>query len=151
MPAPSPLWTRNEAILQSAEGHPSAGRELRGAVSRRSKKPGSRRTARARKRRQRTGARRFLLLFLLGLIALLYAGPLSTYYNKRELVNQQRTQVELLRSNKLELKRKLRQAYTREAAEREARRFFYVKPGEHLYIITGIEDWRKSRAHHGHQ
>ena len=101
---------------------------------------------RARRRRQRTGARRFVLLFLLALIALLYAGPLRTYYNKRELVNQQRTQVELLRSNKDELQRKLRQASTREAAEREARRLWYAKPGEHLYIVKGIEDWRKSRA-----
>ena len=120
-------------------------------MSSRSKKSGPRRTARARKRRQRTGARRFVLLVLLGLIALLYAGPLRAYYNKRELVNQQRTQVELLRSNKHELEQKLRQASTREAAEREARRFWYVKPGEHLYVVLGIGDWRKSRAHHSHQ
>lgn len=92
------------------------------------------------------GVRRFVLLFVLALIALLYAGPLRTYYDKRELVSRQRTQVELLKANKQQLERKLRQASTRQAAEREARRLFYVKPGEHLYIITGIEDWRKNRA-----
>jgi len=106
----------------------------------------SRRPARARRRRQRTGARRFVLLFLLGLIALLYAGPLRAYYDKRELVDQQRTQVELLKSTKSELTRKLHQASTPEAAAREARRLFYVHRGEHLYIVTGIDEWRKSRA-----
>ena len=116
-------------------------------MSSRSKKPGSKRRARPRKRRQRTGARRFVLLFLVSLIALLYAGPLRTYYDKRESVNQQRAQVELLRSNKHNLEQKLRQASTREAIEREARRLYYVKPGEHLYIVGGIEGWRKSRAH----
>jgi len=115
-------------------------------VASRSKKSVSRRPARARRRRQRTGARRFVLLFLLGLIALLYAGPLRAYYNKRELVNQQRTQVELLKSTKSELTRKLRQASTPKVAERQARLRFYAKPGEHLYIVTGIDEWRKSRA-----
>jgi cell division protein FtsB len=115
-------------------------------VASRSKKSVSRRPARARRRRQRTGARRFVLFFLLGLIALLYAGPLRAYYDKRELVNQQRTQVELLKSAKSELKLKLREASTLEAAEREARRLWYAKPGEHLYIVKGIDEWRKSRA-----
>ena len=124
----------------------SAERELLLAVSRKSKNPSSKRTVRARKRRQRAGVRRIVLLFVLVLIALLYAGPLRTYYNKHELVSRQRAQVDLLRSNKQDLERKLRQASTRQAAEREARRLFYVKPGEHLYIVKGIEDWRKSRA-----
>lgn len=115
-------------------------------MSSRSKKSGSRRTARARRRRQRTGARRFVLLFLLGLIGLLYAGPLRAYYDKRQLVDQQRAQVDALRSKKSELERKLRQASTPEAAAREARHLFYVKPGEQLYIVNGIGDWRKSRA-----
>lgn len=141
-----PLAIRLRDDAQSAEGQLSAERELLLAVSRRSKKPGSKRAARPRKRRQRMGVRRFVLLFVLALIALLYAGPLRTYYDKHELVSRQRTQVELLRANKQELERKLRQASTRQAAEREARRLFYVKPGEHLYIVKGIEDWRKNRA-----
>ena len=90
------------------------------------------------------------MLFLLVLIALLYAGPLRSYYNKRELVNRQRAQVELLRSQQNELTRQLRRASTTEAAERTARRLFYVKPGEHLYIVKGIERWLQTRAHaHG--
>jgi cell division protein FtsB len=115
-------------------------------VSSRGRRSGPRRTARARKRRQRTGARRFALLFLLVLIALLYAGPLRSYYDKRELVGRQRAQVEQLRSKQQELERKLKRASTPEAAEREARRLFYVKSGEHLWIVKGIDQWRKSHA-----
>jgi cell division protein FtsB len=92
------------------------------------------------------GARKFVALFLLVLIALLYAGPLRSYYNKRELVSRQRAQVESLRSQQNELARKLRWASTREAAEREARRLFYVKPGEHLYIVKGVVRWQQARA-----
>ena len=86
------------------------------------------------------------MLFLLGLLGLLYAGPLRAYYDKRQLVDQQRAQVDVLKSKKSELERKLRQASTLEAAAREARRLFYVKPGEQLYIVTGIDDWRKGEA-----
>jgi cell division protein FtsB len=115
-------------------------------VSSRRRKPRPRRTARTRRRRQRSGARRFVFLFLLVLIALLYAGPLRSYYDKQELVDRQRSQVEMLKSSQSELERKLNSALTPEAARREARRLFYVKDGEHLYIVKGIEQWRKSRA-----
>jgi cell division protein FtsB len=80
------------------------------------------------------------------LIALLYAGPVRSYYAKRELVNRQSAQVTLLKSEQRQLERKLHRASTREAAEREARRLFYVKPGERLYIVQGIERWRQNRV-----
>ena len=92
------------------------------------------------------GARKFVVCFLLVLIALLYAGPLRSYYNKRAQVGRQRAQVELLRSQQNELARKLRWASTTKAVERGARRLFYVKPGEHLYIVKGVDHWQQVRA-----
>ena len=80
------------------------------------------------------------------LIALLYAGPLRSYYDKRELVRSEHAQVALLRSQHAELKRKLERATKTEAVERAARRLFYVKPGERLYIVKGIDGWKHARA-----
>jgi cell division protein FtsB len=104
-----------------------------------------RRAARTRRRRQRLSARRLVVLFLLVLITLLYAGPLRSYYSKRELVGQERSQVTTLRAERDALKRKIARARTAEAAERRARRLSYVKPGEHLYIVKGVDRWRQER------
>ena len=74
-------------------------------------------------------ARRLVELALLVLITLLYAGPLRSYYDKRELVRHEQAQVALLRSQHDELKQRLKRAATAEAVERRARHLFYVKSG----------------------
>jgi cell division protein FtsB len=114
------------------------------AVSSRGK---PRRAARARRRRQRLSARRLVLILSLVLITLLYAGPLRSYYGKRQLVDQERAQVTSLRTQNSVLKRKLARARTPEAEERRARRLSFVRQGEHLYIVKGIDSWL--RAHPG--
>ncbi len=114
-------------------------------MPRKTKKSRRGRAAGAR-RRQRAGARRFVLLFLFVLIGLLYAGPLRSYYAKRELVAHQSAQIAQLDAEKQSLQKKLKWASTRTAAEREARRLFYIKPGERLYVVDGIERWRQSNA-----
>lgn len=82
--------------------------------------------------------RRLVALALLVLVAVLYAGPLRSYYDKRELVRHEEGQVALLRAQHDELTKKLKHARTAEAIERSARCLFYVKPGERLYIVKGI-------------
>jgi cell division protein FtsB len=105
-----------------------------------------------RKRFRRSGTlwrpRRVLFLVLLVLVAILYAKPLRTYYDKREALSERRAQVELLRADRQDLRRRLARASSAEAIEREARRLFYVKPGERLYIVKGIERWRREQARH---
>jgi len=125
------------------------GYEILGAVSSRGKRAKSRRVARARRRRQRFGARRLVLLALFVLVTLLYAGPLRSYYNKRELVRHEQARVALLRSQQSELTQRLKRAETAKSVERTARRLFYVKPGERLYIVQGIGNWRRERAQAG--
>lgn len=94
-------------------------------------------------------ARRLVLLALLVLITLLYAGPLRSYYDKRELVRHEQAQVALLRSQHDQLKQRLKRAATAKAVERAARCLFYVKPGERLYIVKGIDSRRCDQAHAG--
>jgi Septum formation initiator len=89
------------------------------------------------------------LLALFVLITFLYAGPLRSYYDKRELVRSEHGQVALLRAQHEELKQKLRSAAAAESIERAARRLAYVKPGERLFIVKGIEGWRHSQARAG--
>jgi len=83
------------------------------------------------------------------LITLLYAGPLRSYYDKRELVRSEHDRVALLRSQHDALEQKLKNAKKAESVERAARHLFYVKPGERLYIVTGIDGWRRSHARTG--
>ncbi len=118
-------------------------------MSSRGKRTKPRRAAPARRRRQRVNARRLVLLALFVLITLLYAGPLRSYYDKRELVRHEQAQVALLRSQHDELKQKLKRAATEKAVERAARRLFYVKSGEQLYIVNGIDSWRRNQARAG--
>jgi len=114
------------------------------------KRTKSKRAARAHRRRQRSSARRLVVLALVVLIALLYAGPLRSYYDKRELVRSEHARVALLRSQHNELRQKLKRAATGRAVERAARCLFYVKPGERLYIVKGIDGGRCSQARAGH-
>lgn len=113
-------------------------------MPRRTKKTKRGRAVRAG-RRQRAGARRLVFLFLTVLIALLYAGPVRSYHAKRELVERQSAQVEQLRVERQALEKKLDWASTRAAAERAARELYYIKPGEHLYVVHGIDRWLKNR------
>jgi hypothetical protein len=47
------------------------------------------------------------------------------------------------------LTQKLKSARKAKAIERAARRLFYIKPGERLYIVTGIDAWRHNQARAG--
>ncbi|MHB8060485.1 MAG: FtsB family cell division protein, partial [Gaiellaceae bacterium] len=116
-------------------------------VSSKGKRTKFRRATRARRRR--SSVRRLVLLGLVVLIALLYAGPLRSYYDKRELVRSEHARVAQLRSQHDALEQKLKNAKKAEAVERAARKLFYVKPGERLYIVTGIDGWRRNQAHSG--
>ncbi|HEY5478323.1 MAG TPA: septum formation initiator family protein [Gaiellaceae bacterium] len=95
-------------------------------------------------------ARRLVVLGLVVLIALLYAGPLRSYYDKRELVSSEHARVSVLRSQHDALQRQLKRAATTEAVERAARCLFYVKPGERLYIVKGIHGGRCNQIRAGH-
>ena len=116
-------------------------------MSSRGKRTKSRRAARAGHRRQWLSVRRLVALALLLLVTLLYAGPLRSYYDKRELVRHEHERVALLRAQHDELTQKLKRARTAEAIERSARRLGYVKPGERLYIVKGIDGWQNGTKH----
>jgi hypothetical protein len=75
----------------------------------------------------------------------LYYRPLSSYVQTRHDLASQRTDVQELRAQKLRLEQRLQASTSLEAMRREARRIGYVRPGEHLFIVKGIPEWRKAR------
>jgi cell division protein FtsB len=97
--------------------------------------------------RRRLPRGRFLLRWLavgiVGFVAFLYSQPLRSYLSTRDAVANRAQEVQLLRAQKLRLERRLADSGTPEALTREARRLGYVKPGERLFIVKGINAWRR--------
>jgi len=111
----------------------------------------SRRTGRRKSGAARavTRPRRLRVLIaaaLLAIAAYLYYQPLSSYFDTRNDLAEARAEVQALREAKRELDQRLAFSTSEEATRREARRIGYIRPGEQLYIVKGIPDWRRAHA-----
>ncbi len=102
-----------------------------------------------KKRRRRIGgpvARRWFALGALVFVGLLYYRPLHDYFDARSQQATQLTAVQKLQRERAALERRLRHASSDAALAAEARTLGYVLPGEHLFIVKDIPQWR--RRHH---
>ena len=102
-----------------------------------------------KKRRRRIGgpvARRWFALGVLVLVGLLYYRPLHDYFDARSQQAAQLTAVQKLQRERAALEKRLRHASSDAALEAQARTLGYVLPGEHLFIVKDIPQWR--RRHH---
>lgn len=79
-------------------------------------------------------------------IAVGYIHPIRAYRDARSEVSARRSEVDRLARSNAELERRLKRTGTPAFVEREARRLGLVKPGERLFIVTGIDRWRKERG-----
>jgi len=79
----------------------------------------------------------------LALIALLYWKPLRTYEHTRTVLDRREAEVAQLRAQQQQQQRRLETVGTGDQLIREARRLGLVKPGERLFIVRGIAEWRK--------
>jgi cell division protein FtsB len=108
---------------------------------------------RSAKRRKRLPRRRFLFRWLaLGVfafVAFLYYQPLRSYFETKDALSQRQNEVRGLQAERRSLERRLAEGDTPEALAREARRLGYVKPGERLFIVKGIDAWRRSHESAG--
>ena len=105
-----------------------------------------------RKRARQLGRRRLRLLWGIAVVAIavyLYYRPISSYLETRRDLATRRAEVGSLRQAREELRLRLVDTTSAQATEREARRVGYVKPGEQLFVVKGIPDWR--RAHKADQ
>jgi len=105
----------------------------------------SRRMPRKRGRRPARSAlaRRWLAVAALVLVALLYYRPLNAYVDAQGQLSRHRAVVRRLEAQKATLEQRLGSSTSLDTLAREARALGYVKPGERLYIVKGIEQWRK--------
>ena len=76
-------------------------------------------------------------------IAVAYVHPLREWRAKRADVAERRAEVGRLDRANEKLEEQLAQAGTTAFVEREARRLGLVKPGERLFVVTGIDEWKK--------
>ena len=76
----------------------------------------------------------------------LYYRPLSSYLDTRSELTARQAEVETLRQTRTALQLRLANSTSVKATEREARRLGYVRPGERLFFVKGINSWRKRQA-----
>jgi len=107
------------------------------------------RTQRPRRPR-RTIARRWLAVAALALVGLLYYRPLHDYLEARAERAASAAAVRRLQREQASLERRLRLASSPAVLAREARTLGYVRPGEHLYIVENIQQWRHRQQLHRH-
>ena len=98
-----------------------------------------------KKRARSAGLLRLLVLGVLVLAGFLYYQPLSSYLERREALAKRSGEVAALRARKRELEQRLAASKSPEALAREARRLGLVKEGEQLFIVKGVEAWRRAR------
>jgi cell division protein FtsB len=93
---------------------------------------------------RRVNVRRAVLVLGLVLVAYLYYHPLRSYFDtKRELTARQ-AEVQGLRAQNATLERQLKASDSLQTLARQARmQLSLVKPGERLFIVKGIDEWRK--------
>jgi cell division protein FtsB len=95
-----------------------------------------------RRRRKRLPIARWLGLGGLVLAALLYYRPVTSYVETKRTLEQRSAEVHVLEAQQRLLQRRLARAGSRQSLVRQARRLGLVKPGERLFIVKGIPQWR---------
>jgi cell division protein FtsB len=97
----------------------------------------------AARSRRRFALRRLFALGALALVGLLYYRPLKAYVDAHGQLAQRAAAVHKLEHQRSLLQQRLRSSTSLATLAREARGLGYVKPGEHLFIVKGINSWRK--------
>ena len=82
----------------------------------------------------------------LALLLALYYRPVRSYLDARAALAERSAEVDVLRAKKRTLERRLATASTEQQLVRRARELALVRPGERLYIVKGIDKWRRANA-----
>jgi len=90
--------------------------------------------------------RRLLPIVVVVVVGYLYYRPLSNWFAMRRALAQSTAQVHTLRVEKASLERDVVQATSLAQLERSARQLGLVRPGERLFIVKGIPQWRRAHA-----
>jgi cell division protein FtsB len=106
----------------------------------------------SRPRRKRPGlprttvVLRWCIVGVVLFVAFLYYQPLSSYLQTRSALNERAAEVQRLREERTRLQARLADSETVTALAREARRMRLVRPGERIFIVKGVAEWRRAQA-----
>jgi hypothetical protein len=92
---------------------------------------------------------RWCMVGVFGLVGFLYYHPLTTYFETRATLNTRAAEMRGLRAEKARLEARLEASATLAALAREARQMNLVRPGERLFIVKGIPEWRRAHTMRG--
>jgi cell division protein FtsB len=101
-----------------------------------------------RRPRRRRKLMRWIVLGVFVLLALLYYRPVRAYVETKRALEARAAEVEALSARKRQLQGRLAEIRSGATLVRGARRLGLVKPGEQLFIVRGIPEWRRAQAHH---
>jgi len=87
---------------------------------------------------------RLLALGGVVLLGLLYWKPVHTYLGTKDELRRRQGEVGQLAVERRQLERQIAAVGSGGALVREARRLGLVKPGERLFIVRGIDGWRRT-------
>jgi cell division protein FtsB len=85
---------------------------------------------------------RLLALGALVLVAFLYWKPMHSYARAKHDLAVRQAQVHALQTEKARLERNIARADTDPELIRQGRRLGLVRPGERLFLVSGITEWR---------
>jgi cell division protein FtsB len=85
-------------------------------------------------------------LGLVVLLALLYYRPVRAYVETKHTLQGRTAEVAALAARKRELEERLAEIRSGATLVRGARRLGLVKPGERLFIVRGIPEWRRAHS-----
>lgn len=89
---------------------------------------------------------RWCLVGVVAFVGFLYYQPLSRYYETRASLTEREAEVAELRAERARLAKRLELSATTAALAREARQMRLVRPGERLFIVKGVKEWRRAQA-----
>jgi len=93
-----------------------------------------------------TLARRWFAVLVVVLIAYAYYHPLRSWLETRHELSSSKAEVSRLSAEKRSLLERVQASATTDSLSREARRLGYIRPGEHLFIVKGIQAWKNAHT-----
>jgi hypothetical protein len=102
--------------------------------------------ARSRRPPVATLARRWAAVLIALLIAYAYYHPLRSWLETRDELATRKAEVTRLAAEKRALLERVQVSATTGSLAREARRLGYIRPGEHLFIVKGMQAWKRAHA-----
>ena len=114
-------------------------------ASREARRPARRAGRKARRSSRSRRALRWIGLVVLVAAAVGYVQPLRAYRDATADVAARTAQIERVERANAELEERIDETETPRFVEREARKLGLVKPGERLFIVSGIDEWKRER------